>query len=134
MPLGQSQDIPQTDPRGMATPRFWHRLIRFRHFCSGSLALASPNHTCRNLVPTFPQRSPPSLVWAFHCQAVSERRSLFLAFLIGFFVRSGIHVSSPRPALLQRPTRAGAVKVGRRTNLSTPSALARPYLDGSNNA
>src|SRR5258706_5955036 len=27
------------------------------------------------------------LVWAFHCQAVSERRSLFLAFLIGFFVR-----------------------------------------------
>ena len=40
-------------------------------------------------------------------------------------------VSSPRPALLQKPTRAGAVKVGRRTNLSTPSALARPYLDSS---
>src|SRR5258707_4635710 len=31
-------------------------------------------------------------------------------------------VSSPRPAVLQKPTRAGAVKVGRRTNLSTPSA------------
>ena len=27
MPLGQSQDIPQADPGGMATPRFWHRLI-----------------------------------------------------------------------------------------------------------
>jgi hypothetical protein len=27
--------------------------------------------------------------------------------------------------------RAGAVKVGRRTNLSACSALARPYLDGS---
>src|SRR5713101_2279961 len=67
MPLGQSQDIPQTDPRGMATPRFWHRLIRFRHFCSGSLALASPNHTCRNLVPTFPQRSPPWLLTTAAC-------------------------------------------------------------------
>src|SRR5262249_7017402 len=59
MPLGQSQDIPQADPRGMATPWFWHRLIGFRHVISGSLALASLNHTCRNLVPTFPQRSPP---------------------------------------------------------------------------
>jgi hypothetical protein len=29
----------------------------FRHFCSGSLALASPNRACRNLVPAFPQRS-----------------------------------------------------------------------------
>src|SRR5262249_216001 len=29
--------------------------------CS-SLALASLNHACRNLVPTFPQRSPPSLL------------------------------------------------------------------------
>src|SRR6266404_839405 len=67
MPLGQSQDIPQTDPRGMATPRFWHRLIRFRHVISGSLALASLNHTCRNLVPTFPQRSPPSLLTTAAC-------------------------------------------------------------------
>src|SRR6202011_3185060 len=39
-----------------------HRLIRFRHFCSGSLALASLNLACRNPVPTFPQRSPPSLL------------------------------------------------------------------------
>src|SRR3984893_12911004 len=61
MPLGQSQDIPQATPRGMAIPRFWHRLIRFRHVISGSLALASLNHACRNLVSTFPQRSPPSL-------------------------------------------------------------------------
>src|SRR5215813_3552914 len=28
MPLGQSQCIPQADPGGMATPRFWHRLPR----------------------------------------------------------------------------------------------------------
>src|SRR5438132_11098043 len=67
MPLGQSQDIPQADPGGVATPRFWHRLIRFRHVISGSLALASLNHTCRNLVPTFPQRSPPSLLTTAAC-------------------------------------------------------------------
>ena len=67
MPLGQSQCIPQADPGGMATPRFWHRLIRFRHVISGSLALASLNHTCRNLVPTFPQRSPPSLLTTAAC-------------------------------------------------------------------
>src|SRR5271165_6034919 len=59
MPLGQSQDIPQADPEGRVTPRFWHRLIRFRHFIDGSLALASLNLACRNLVPAFPQRSPP---------------------------------------------------------------------------
>src|ERR1700681_3726571 len=67
MPLGQSQCIPQADPGGVATPRFWHRLIRFRHVISGSLALASLNHTCRNLVPTFPQRSPPSLLTTAAC-------------------------------------------------------------------
>src|ERR1700716_598632 len=67
MPLGQSQSIPQADPGGVATPRFWHRLIRFRHVISGSLALASLNHTCRNLVPTFPQRSPPSLLTTAAC-------------------------------------------------------------------
>src|SRR5689334_17421908 len=62
MPLGQSQDISQADPEGRVTPRFWHRLIRFRHFIGGSLALASLNLACRDQVPTFPQRSPPSLL------------------------------------------------------------------------
>jgi len=32
---------------------------------------------------------------------------------------------------IAKPARAGAVKVGRRTNLSKRSALARPYLDSS---
>src|SRR6266404_4261900 len=67
MPLGQSQDIPQADPGGRVTPRFWHRLIRFRHFIDGSLALASLNLACRNLVPAFPQRSPPSLLTTAAC-------------------------------------------------------------------
>ena len=52
MPLGQSQDIPQADPGGMAIPRFWHRLIRFRHFIDGLLALASLNLTRRDILPT----------------------------------------------------------------------------------
>src|SRR5271169_6769575 len=67
MPLGQSQDIPQANPGRWVSPRFWHRLIGFRHFRSGSLALASPNHTCRNHVPTFPQRSPPRLLTTAAC-------------------------------------------------------------------
>jgi hypothetical protein len=55
------------DPGRMATPRFWHRLIGFRHVISGSLALASLNLACRNPVPTFPQRSPPSLLTTVAC-------------------------------------------------------------------
>jgi hypothetical protein len=39
------------------------------------------------------------------------------------------HFFVPTRALLTA-ARAGAVKVGRRTNLSACSALARPYLDG----
>src|SRR5215468_4571129 len=56
--------IPRTDPGGRVTLRFWHRLNRFRHFCGGSLALASLDRACRNLVPAFPQRSPPRLLTA----------------------------------------------------------------------
>src|SRR5258705_11276848 len=37
MPLGQSQCIPQAYPGSWASPRFWHRLIPFRHFTDGSL-------------------------------------------------------------------------------------------------
>src|SRR5262249_27735720 len=54
--------ISRTDPGGRVSPRFRHRLIGFRHFTDGSLALASLNHACRDLVPTFLQRSPPSLL------------------------------------------------------------------------
>src|SRR5215216_1888664 len=43
MPLGQASGFPRADPGGRVTPRFWHRLIRFRHFIDGSLALASLN-------------------------------------------------------------------------------------------
>ena len=67
MPLGQASGFPRADPGGRGTPRFRHRLIGFRHFCSGSLALASLDRACRNLVPAFPQRSPPRLLPAAAC-------------------------------------------------------------------
>ena len=48
--------------------------------------------------------------------------------MIGFFVRPGVPFLRPDPQYC-KPTRAGAVKVGRRPNLAAYSALARPYLD-----
>ena len=62
MPLGQASGFSRADPGGRGTPRFRHRLIRFRHFIDGSLALASLNLACRDHVPAFPQRSQPSLL------------------------------------------------------------------------
>jgi hypothetical protein len=67
MPFGQAPGSPRADPEGMASPRFWHRLIRFRHFIGGLLALASLNLACRSHAPTFPQRSPPSLLTTAAC-------------------------------------------------------------------
>jgi hypothetical protein len=58
MPLGQASGFSRTDPGGRDTPRFRHRLIRFRYLIGGSLALACLNLSCRDQVPTFPQRSP----------------------------------------------------------------------------
>ncbi len=69
---GSLQDNPRTDPGRMASPRFRHRLIRFRRFISGSLALASLGHTCRDLVPTFLQRSPPSLFTTAACSGLGS--------------------------------------------------------------
>jgi hypothetical protein len=48
MPFGQAPGSPRADPGGMASPRFRHRLIRFRHFIGGLLALASLNLACRS--------------------------------------------------------------------------------------
>jgi hypothetical protein len=51
MPLGQYQDIHRADPGGRVTPRFRHRLIRFRRFRSSLLALASLDLACRDHCP-----------------------------------------------------------------------------------
>src|SRR3984893_9541912 len=52
---------PPSLPRKVGLPPVLTSPNRFRHFRGGSLALASLNHTCRTLVPAFPQRSPPWL-------------------------------------------------------------------------
>src|SRR5438034_5466095 len=74
MPLGQASGFFRADPGGRVTPRFRHRLIRFRHFIDGLLALASLNLACRNLVPAFPQRSPPSLLTTAACGGLRSTR------------------------------------------------------------
>jgi hypothetical protein len=63
----QTSGFPRADPGGRITPRFRHHLIRFRHFIDGSLALASLNLACQDHVPTFPRRSPPSLLTTAAC-------------------------------------------------------------------
>src|SRR5215471_11657983 len=78
MPLGQSQASPELIPEEGSPPRFWHRLNRFRHFCGGSLALASLDRACWDLVPAFPQRSPPRLLTAAACgglRSAPDRRT-----------------------------------------------------------
>ena len=70
-PLGQDSGFPRAGPGGRVTPRFRHRLIRFRHFNSGSLALASLNLTRReSLSQRWLQRSPPSLLATAACSGL----------------------------------------------------------------
>jgi hypothetical protein len=59
-----------------------------------------------------------------------RQRSAFFVPSSCFFVRSQARFFVPTRASL-RPARAGAVKVGRRANLSACSALARPHLYSS---
>src|SRR3974377_1646533 len=52
MPLGQASGFSRADPGGRVTPRFCSSLTPFRQFIDGSLALASLNHTRRDILPT----------------------------------------------------------------------------------
>src|SRR6266404_990674 len=45
----------------------------------GRTTKAPPDERGEQICPTYSHRATSRLVWAFHCQAVSERRSLFLA-------------------------------------------------------
>ena len=86
-------------------------VFAFRHFCSGSSALASLNRACRNLVPTFPQRSPPSLLTTAACGGL---RSAPIADLEGPSFISQSYASPCGPALLvtQDPSATSAVHCG----------------------
>src|SRR5271166_69343 len=67
MPLGQASGFSPSYSRRQGQPPVLTSSYRFRHFIDGSLALASLNLACRDHAPTFPQRSPPSLLTTAAC-------------------------------------------------------------------
>ena len=69
------------------------------------------------------------LVWGFFCQELSAERPIFLPSLVSLFDLKARFIAPTRSSA--RPSRAGAVKVGRRANLAACSELTRPYLDSS---
>src|SRR6187402_3261772 len=70
MPRGQLSGPLPCSSREKRPPPVSTSSKAFRHFIDGSLALASPDHTCRNLVPAFLQRSPRSLLTAAACSGL----------------------------------------------------------------
>ena len=61
------------------------------------------------------------------CQGVSTRWRIFFPSSVSLFDLKARFFVPPRASLTS--ARAGAVKVGRRTNLAACSAFARPHLD-----
>src|SRR5437868_8546556 len=70
MPRGQLSGLLPCLSREKRPPPVSTSSKAFRHFIDGSLALASPDHTCRDLVPAFLQRSPRSLLTAAACSGL----------------------------------------------------------------
>src|SRR5580704_10135756 len=70
MPLGQLSGLLPCLSREKRPPPVSTSVKAFRHFIDGSLALASPDHTCRNLVPAFLQRSPRPLLTTAACSGL----------------------------------------------------------------
>ena len=102
---------PPSLSRKMGQPPVLTSSDRFRHFIDGSLAFASPNHACRNLVSAFPQRSPPSLVWGFVRQELKHDTNPF------FLPRARVVVGKPSGDA-DRPRESGG---GRRWFASSTS-------------
>jgi len=78
-----------------------------------------------------------NLVWGFRSQAENSRHailSFFPSFLLSFnpisLFDSKAHFFAPT-RIVRMLSRAGAVKVGRRSDISSRSGDARPYLDSS---
>src|SRR5215831_6435688 len=143
MPRGQASGFSRADPGGRGTPRFRHRLIGFRHFIDGSLALASLNLACRDQVPTFPQRSPPSLFTTAACGGLrpapdyrSRRALLHLSYSSAPAYSDGASVThAPYPTLLRLDPyvgtgwRAGHSRC-RQPGKSDPTRTTSPAVTG----
>src|ERR1700730_15675537 len=70
MPPGQLSGLLPCLSREKRPPPVSTSVKAFRHFIDGSLTLASPDHTCRNLVSAFLQRSPQPLLTAAACSGL----------------------------------------------------------------
>jgi hypothetical protein len=73
--------------------------------------------------------SSETLVWGLRSQAENSRHAIFSFNPISLFDLKA-HFFAPT-RIVQMLSRAGAVKVGRRSDISSRSGDARPYLDSS---
>ena len=73
------------------------------------------------------ESAPRALVWGFFCQEVRQCNACLPSSVSLFDLKAPF--LRPDPQQGQDRRAQGAVKVGRRTNLSICFALARPYLD-----
>src|SRR6478672_11985759 len=86
---------------------------------------SEPLQKCRKAIRRCQNRGV-TLVWGFFCQGVRHNACFCPSSVSLFDLKARFFVPTRSSAW---PSRAGAVKVGRCTNLSTCFALARPYLD-----
>jgi len=86
---------------------------------------SEPSMKCRKRIRRCQNRGV-TLVWGFFCQGVRHNACFCPSSVSLFDLKARFFVPTRSSA---RPSRAGAVKVGRCTNFSTCFALARPYLD-----
>ena len=87
---------------------------------------SEPSMKCRKRIRRCQNRGV-TLVWGFVCQGDSAMQRMFCRSSVSLFdLKARFFIPTRSSA---RPSRAEAVRVGRRTNLSTCFALARPYLD-----
>ena len=73
------------------------------------------------------QPVPKTLVWGFRSQAENSRHAIFSFNPISLFDLKA-HFFAPT-RIVRMLSRAGTVKVGRRSDISSRSGDARPYLD-----
>ena len=129
MPLGQSQCIPQADPGGRVNPPVLTSSNPISTLFHGSLALASLDRACRNLVPAFPQGSPPPILATAACGGLRSTpdcrpRRAFLHLSYSYAPPCG-------PALLVTQCRVEMWRGGCRSNISVSASFVWRCLSGS---
>ena len=100
----------------------------FRQARSREASASEPLQKCRKRIRRCQNRGGDPCMGLLLSRSFGRAAHSFPSFVC-FLVRSESRFFVPTRALLT-PARAGAVKVGRRTNLAACSAVARPHLDG----